>query len=92
MNFKKQAEEDRLWLAAIVRSSDDAIISKTLEGVISIWNSGVQRIFGYMVEEATGLLRIQQAPTATGRRGRWPSFVSSKLFDKRSSPRMSERS
>ena len=51
---RRQAEEVRLRLGAIVESSDDAIIGKTLGGVITSWNKGAERLYGYAAEEAVG--------------------------------------
>jgi PAS domain S-box-containing protein len=49
-----RAEEIRLRYAAIVESSDDAIIAKTLDGVISAWNAAAERMFGYTEHKAIG--------------------------------------
>jgi PAS domain S-box-containing protein len=44
----------RYWLSSIIESANDAVISKTLEGIITSWNKGAERIFGYTAEEAVG--------------------------------------
>src|SRR5215216_2651510 len=49
-----RAEQDSAHLAAIVASSDDAIVTKTLEGRITSWNAGATRIFGYEAAEMVG--------------------------------------
>jgi PAS domain S-box-containing protein len=51
---RKRAEEATQRLATIVECSDDAIISKNLEGIILTWNLGAQRIFGYTADEVVG--------------------------------------
>jgi PAS domain S-box-containing protein len=51
---RRRAEEHRARLAAIVESSDDVILGKTLEGIITSWNEGAERTYGYTAEEAVG--------------------------------------
>ncbi len=51
---RMKGEQQNARLAALVDSSDDAIISKTLEGIVTSWNPGAERLFGYRAEEMLG--------------------------------------
>ena len=50
----KSPELAPYWLSALIESADDAIVSKTLDGIITSWNKGAERIFGFTPEEAVG--------------------------------------
>jgi PAS domain S-box-containing protein len=51
---RRQAEAISSYLASIVQSCDDAIIGKTLEGIVVSWNAGAERLYGYTAEEMIG--------------------------------------
>jgi PAS domain S-box-containing protein len=70
---RKKAEELRAQLAAIVDSSDDAIIGKDLDGTIRSWNAGAVRIFGYAAEEMVGRQISLLLPP--GRQGEEPAII-----------------
>src|ERR1044072_5068880 len=50
----KTPELAQYWLAALIESADDAIISKTLEGIVTSWNPAAERIFGFSAGEMIG--------------------------------------
>jgi PAS domain S-box-containing protein len=70
---RKKAEEQRFQLAAIVDSSDDAVIGKSLEGIIKTWNRGAERVFGYTADEAVGKPISMLLPP--GRQGEEPAII-----------------
>ena len=70
---RKRAEAVNARLAAIVESSDDAIVSKDLNGIVTTWNTGAERIFGYAAEEMIGAPIAILIPSE--RRGEEPEIL-----------------
>ncbi|MEI8343235.1 MAG: PAS domain S-box protein, partial [Verrucomicrobiota bacterium] len=60
---RKQAEESKAILAAVVETTEDAIISKDLEGIVTSWNQGAEKIFGYAAGEIVGSSILKIIPT-----------------------------
>jgi protein-histidine pros-kinase len=60
---RKKIEQAKLQLADIVESSEDAIIGKTVDGIITSWDRGAERLYGYTAEEITGQSIDILAPT-----------------------------
>ncbi|MBI5031935.1 MAG: PAS domain S-box protein [Chloroflexi bacterium] len=54
LTARRKSEQDAFRLIAIVNSSEDAIITKTLDGTIQTWNRGAERLFGYLADEVVG--------------------------------------
>ena len=61
---RERAERTQAYLAALVDSADDAILSKDLDGVIQSWNAGAERMFAYTADEMIGRPSRGFAPVA----------------------------
>jgi two-component system, cell cycle sensor histidine kinase and response regulator CckA len=59
---RRRAQQDAAYLAAIVESSNDAIVGKSPEGIIQTWNAGAERLYGYKPEEVIGHPMLDLVP------------------------------
>lgn len=81
---RKRVELQSLWLASIVESSEDAIISTTLDGIVTSWNRGAETMFGYAAEEVIGTPIARLLP-ATRREDEAEIFATVRRGESRSS-------
>jgi PAS domain S-box-containing protein len=81
---RMQAESSRQRLAAIVEASEDAIVSKSLDGIVESWNRGAERLFGYVAHEVIGKPITIIIPPE--RRGEEPSILDCVRLGRRVEP------
>ncbi|OFZ15522.1 MAG: hypothetical protein A2X86_12750 [Bdellovibrionales bacterium GWA2_49_15] len=71
--LKKEFADERSMLASLVQTSDDAIVAKTLDGIVLTWNVGAERIYGYTPEEMIGTPVVKLIPH--GRENELPRVI-----------------